>query len=103
MATEKVKEKIKCPSRGGRRPNAGRKKGTPNKLTADVKAMILGALNARGGQEYLERQAEANPTAFMTLVGKVLPLTISGDSDNPLVITTVADALRIAERKKADE
>jgi len=31
----------------------GRKRGTPNKFTADVKAMILGALDAAGGQDYL--------------------------------------------------
>ena len=29
----------------------GRKKGTPNKVTADLKAMILGALNNKGGIE----------------------------------------------------
>lgn len=63
----------------------GRKKGTPNKLNADVKAMIVGALNAKGGQKYLERQADENPVAFMTLVGKVLPMTVAADEDSPLV------------------
>lgn len=57
----------------------GRKAGVPNKLTADVKAMILGALQQVGGQDYLARQAEENPPAFMTLLGKVLPTTIQGD------------------------
>jgi hypothetical protein len=51
----------------------GRKKGTPNKLTRELKDMILGALEAVGGQEYFEKQARANATAFMTLVGKCLP------------------------------
>jgi hypothetical protein len=40
--------------------------------------MILGALNAAGGVEYLTRQAEENPGPFMTLVGKVLPLQLAG-------------------------
>lgn len=59
----------------------GRKKGTPNKINADLKAMILGALDAAGGQEYLLAQAQANPTAFLTLIGKVLPTTLAGSID----------------------
>jgi len=63
----------------------GRTKGTPNKLTADVKAMILNALENKGGVDYLEKQAEEHPTAFMTLLGRVLPLQIGGDPDSPIV------------------
>ena len=58
---------------GGRRPGAGRKKGVPNKVTADIKAMVLGALDRAGGEEYMLEQARSNPNAFLTLVGKVLP------------------------------
>ncbi len=65
-------------------PGPGRKKGVPNKFTADVKAMVLEALTKAGGVEYLLKQSEANATAFLTLVGKVLPLTVAGDKDNPL-------------------
>ena len=50
--------------------------------------MILGALDGVGGQAYLERQAEENPTAFLTLIGKVLPTTLSGDAENPLKVFT---------------
>lgn len=35
-------------SRPGER-RGGRKPGTPNKITADVRAMIVAALNAAGG------------------------------------------------------
>ena len=35
--------------------------------------MILGALSARGGQAYLERQAEENPSAFLSLIARCLP------------------------------
>lgn len=31
----------------------GRQKGVPNKLTADVKAMVLDALSQAGGVKYL--------------------------------------------------
>ena len=37
---------------------------TPNKLNADVKAMILAALAAKGGQKYLEKQADENLPLF---------------------------------------
>jgi len=51
----------------------GRRKGSPNKTTAELKEMILGALSEVGGQAYLVQQALDNPNAFMTLVGKVVP------------------------------
>lgn len=57
----------------------GRPKGSPNKIQAAVKEMIIQALENKGGVEYLERQAEANPTAFLTLVGKVLPLQLDAN------------------------
>ena len=57
----------------------GRQKGTPNKINAELKEMILGALDEAGGQAYLVQQAKENPTPFLTLLGKVLPTTINGD------------------------
>jgi hypothetical protein len=60
----------------------GRPKGALNKNTAQLKDMILEALSDAGGVEYLKQQAEENPTAFLTLVGKVLPLQLSG-GDKP--------------------
>jgi hypothetical protein len=74
---------------GGRRPGAGRPKGVPNKVTGELKDMILGALDAAGGIEYLKRQATENPGPFMTLVGKVLPTTLQGDAKQPLVVEIV--------------
>lgn len=56
----------------------GRRKGTPNKMTGALKDMILTALNNKGGVTYLEKQADENPNAFLTLVGKVLPLQVGG-------------------------
>ena len=64
----------------------GRRKGTPNKINAELKDMILTALNDQpgGGVGYLKLQAVENPGPFMTLLGKVLPTTIAGDPDKPL-------------------
>jgi hypothetical protein len=78
-------------------PNAGkgRKAGVPNKVTGDVKAMILGALEQAGGQAYLADQAEQNPGAFMALVGKVLPKDLKVDQQGNMtftILTHVPDA-----------
>ena len=80
MSSKEVKPTRPKPPNAGK----GRPKGSLNKVTADVKAMVLQALNDAGGAEYLLLQARDNPNAFLTLVGKVLPLTVAGDKDNPL-------------------
>lgn len=75
------------PKIGQNRGNAGkgRPKGMPNKLNGQLKEMILNALAEAGGVEYLVQQSEKNPKAFLTLVGKVLPLQLGGDPNNPLI------------------
>ncbi len=75
------------PKLGPNRGNAGkgRPKGSQNKASAAIKDMIIQALDKAGGIEYLHKQSASNPTAFLTLVGKVLPLQVSGDPDNPVV------------------
>lgn len=87
---------------GGSKPGerrGGRQKGVPNQLTTDVKAMILAALDAAGGADYLLTQAHANPSAFMVLVGKVLPLQLSGANGGPveMIVTGVRRAMEIEE------
>jgi hypothetical protein len=54
-------------------PRAGRPIGSANKLTRDLRQMILNALSEVGGQDYLAVQAEVNPAAFLALVGRCLP------------------------------
>lgn len=70
----------------------GRKKGTPNKNTALLKDAILEAATLAGDKDgltgYLQAQAKANPGPFMALLGKVLPLQIAGDPENPMVTIT---------------
>ena len=57
----------------------GRPVGATNKITRELKEMILGALDEAGGQEYLMKQAIENPNAFMTLIGKVLPMQVKAE------------------------
>lgn len=66
----------------------GRKKGTPNKTTAQLKEIILEALNQASngdnGIRYLKQVAETDPYIFINLLAKVLPLVHAGDKDNPV-------------------
>ena len=71
------------------RKGGGRAKGVPNKNTKALKDMILGALAGAGGQEYLQRQAEDNPTAFMGLIGKVLPTELKGAGEGGAIVVQV--------------
>lgn len=64
----------------------GRPKGAVNKTTAEVKDMIRQALNEAGGVAYLVACAHDPKTkaSFLSLVGKLAPLTLAGDPENPL-------------------
>jgi hypothetical protein len=59
----------------------GRKKGTPNKATADVRDAITQAFERAGGADYLHRLATEDPRTFCTLLGKIIPTQIAGDED----------------------
>lgn len=67
------------PKQTGAKKTGGRVRGTPNKFNADIKNMIIQALDEAGGVSYLKAQSELNPVAFLGLVGKVLPLQIKND------------------------
>lgn len=72
------------PFKKGKPKTGGRKKGSVNKLPIELKGAILGALQAHGGQAYLERIAISKPEVFCSLLGRVLPMTVQGDQDSPL-------------------
>lgn len=58
----------------------GRPKGSLNKTTTAVRDMILQALHGAhpdGAIAYLTEQAALNPTTFMGLVGKLVPLDVN--------------------------
>jgi hypothetical protein len=73
----------------------GRVAGTPNKNTAELKEMILGALDNAGGVKYLTQQATLSPGAFLTLIGKVLPTTLQGVGPGGSII--IATGVRRAD------
>ena len=64
---------------GGKRPGAGRPKGALDKGNALIREMVAQALNQAGGVDYLARVAESHPGPFLGLVGKVLPIQVTGE------------------------
>lgn len=72
----------------------GRVKGTPNKTTALLKDAIIKAAEAAGangsGEDgligYCTFLAKDEPKAFAQLLGKVLPMQITGEDDGPLQV-----------------
>lgn len=71
------------------RSKTGRKKGTPNKTTALLKDAILKAATDAGNGDmavYLTKQATANPGPFLALLGKVLPMQVTGEDGGPLQV-----------------
>ena len=81
---DEIPDKIK-PNTGLNRN--GRPKGASNKVTRELKEMILNALDKAGGEDYLMEQAEKSPAAFMTLIGKVLPMQVTGSDGGAIVVT----------------
>lgn len=74
-----------------KRPKTGgRQKGTPNKTTASLKEAILLAAKEVGSDGeggggltgYLKTLAKAQPKAFASLLGRVLPLQVEGSGPN---------------------
>jgi hypothetical protein len=74
------KQSIISPAgKGGARPGAGRPKGSIDKGNALIREMIAGALDRLGGEEYLVEVARSHPAAFCALIGKTMPLQVTGE------------------------
>lgn len=77
----------------------GRQKGTPNKVTGLLREAIVLAAEAHGydgkGKDgvkgYCQYLAAKEPKAFAGLLGKVLPLQLTGEGDGPLQVNIAGD------------
>lgn len=70
-------------------PGPGRPKGAPNKTTALLKDAILQAATKAGDGDmvaYLEKQAKETPASFLTLLGKVLPMQLTGEDGGAIQV-----------------
>jgi len=65
-------------ARGGKREGAGRPAGALDKGNADLRQMILQALDRKGGVDYLEGLAGSNSAAFVSLLRSVMPKEVVG-------------------------
>lgn len=83
-----MEKESKNSNRGGARPGAGRPKGSLDKGNAMIREMIVDALNGVGGVEYLESTARSHPAAFLSLIGKVMPIQVTGDGGGPVETVT---------------
>jgi len=59
-----------------------------------LKTMVTESLEKVGGVAYLVKQAEENPTAFLSLIGKLIPRPIDTES-----VSMVDPATMLAELK----
>jgi hypothetical protein len=93
MSTKEVPDsKRRMPPAAG----MGRPKGALNKTTALLKDAILKAAERAGNKvgddgmvSYLEVQATENPGPFMSLLGKVLPMQITGEGGGSVQVELV--------------
>jgi hypothetical protein len=77
----------------GNPKTGGRQHGAPNKTTALLKDAVLQAAETAGDKEgmvgYLTTQAKQNPTAFMSLLGRVLPLQNATNDNEDIKVEVV--------------
>ena len=71
--------------KGEKKPNQG-KRG-PNKETKLIREMIAQALDELGGVSFLVECGSDPKTrsAFLSLIGKTMPVQVTGDGGGPLV------------------
>lgn len=81
-------------ARGGKREGAGRPKGAANKENKQLREMILEALDRNGGVAYLTAQAVTEPKSFLSLLGRVLPMQVTGEGGGEVEV-----AVKVVERR----
>lgn len=85
------------PKVGLDRAKTGRAKGTPNKTTTALKEAILLAAKEHGEDDrgkdglkgYLRKVARDDVKAFAGLLGRVLPMQLTGEGGGPVTFKTV--------------
>ncbi len=85
--------------RGGKK-YGGRVKGTPNKVTAEVKKAILAAFDQAGGVDYLARVAREDAKTLCALLGKLVPAEVNSElsATGPVTIRVVTGIPEPPER-----
>jgi hypothetical protein len=84
-SAETAEKKTFRTSKPGER-RGGRAKGTPNKITTDLRTAISDAFHAVGGVEWLIMLAKKRPDSFAVLLGKALPMRMDDEHPHRIVI-----------------
>ena len=74
--------------RGSKTPGSGRKPGSPQKLvpgpkSPELREMVLRALDAAGGEEYLIGIARTDSRSFLALIGRLIPAKLEAEVSTP--------------------
>lgn len=88
-ALNSEKESKKSIGKGGARAGAGRPKGSLDKGNAMIRELIVEALDNLGGAQYLENTARSHPAAFLSLLGKVMPVQLEGANGGPIQVSRI--------------
>jgi hypothetical protein len=80
--------------RGGKRSNAGRPKGSLDKGNALIRELIVQTLDDLGGTQYLSDVAKSHPAAFLSLLGKVMPVQLEGAGGGAIQMERVVRFVR---------
>ena len=90
-------------------PGPGRPKGIPNKATTAAKDAIAAAAEGLGGTDRLIAWAQEDPlnerAFWSSIYPKLLPLQLTGDANNPLVVVGMTKEQRdaaVAAAARAD-
>lgn len=68
----------------------GRRRGTSNKMTSQVKEAILETFTIVGGEKCLGKIAEDDQHIFCTLLCKVLQFHVGGNAQGPITSQIIA-------------
>jgi len=74
---------------GGGKPGPGRPKGVRNKFNEELKQAILDAVNSAHNEGlfgFVRDSAVETPTAALALLGRLLPMAMSGGVDVNLTV-----------------
>lgn len=93
-----------------RKAGPGRPKGSVNKTTAMLKEAILGAATTTGsdgkGKDglmgYCGFLAKSEPKAFAQLLGKVLPMQITGEDGDAIKTVTRIELVALTDGDSTD-
>lgn len=80
------------PAHKGHKKEGGRKKGTPNKTTANMRQAFQDAFDQMGGVDALVEWGLKSPNLFYPLASKLIPLQVTGKDGEELVLKFIQGA-----------